>query len=511
MKKLGFMAAILMLVSAVARGETLAVWENDNLTTSTNSTPVDATAADMAAGDLKAGPGFAVPASAWDNALDVYISDVTTITNLAEAIGHNRYYSFTTAPSAGKQANYTNIAVRVTLNDSNNAGASVRVVLMSSATGFQDGDEIGSFVASTPAGEITDNGLINLDVSDVAALQGNPSEVEFRLYVVLVSGSYSRVALGHIFFEDGAADVQVEGTTEDATSLPVVTLAMWDNDNVTEQGARSNAVNTVAEGISASDLALSARWFNDLAPWPNSIWALCSDLPNVTNLASAIVEDRYFNLFVKPEPGKQADYTKVAVRISMNSAGNAGTSATFVLMSSVTGFNPGDEIGSFVAVHNPSDGAATDNGLLEMDISSVAALQNVTGEVEFRVYLVLNDGNSNRWGIGHIFYEDAQDDVLVEGRIEDADYVPATILGLTPVSDGVMKMVIDAPGPAIFYYPKATTNLRTVPWAGVAHSDNPEGPFDTITNLSVSAEEGGNRVIYVESTEATKFFGIGSE
>ena len=515
-------AATAWASAIVGQAETLALWDNDNLLAPARSNAVNAVAADVSAGYLELGTGLAAPGigndgTPWDNALDAFIYN--GVTSLATAIASGHYYGFSVTPNPGKQVDYGSIFTRITLNDAGDGvGSSVRVVLMSSATGFADGDEIGSFtVTHAPGQGATDVTIVtnSFDVSGIAALQNQPSSIEFRLYIVPTGGSYSRIAVGRIFSEDGSGDLSVEGTIEDATTLPVIPLAMWDNDNVTERGARSNAVNTVAEGISAGDLALSSRWFNDLAPWPNSIWALCSDLPAVTNLAESIASNRYFSVSMKPEPGKQVDYTRVSVRITLNAgwSGDGETAVKFYLMSSATGFNPGDEIGSFTATRNNAtdDGSATDNGLIGMDISGVPALRNTTGEVEFRVYVVLTDGDSNRWGIGHIFYEDAQDDVLVEGRVEDVPYVPATILGLTPVSDGVMKMVIDAPGPAIFYYPKATTNLRTVPWAGVAHSDNPEGPFDTVTNLSVSAVEGGNRVIYLESTEATKFFGIGEE
>lgn len=524
MKKttIGLIAAAALVSATAVQAATLALWDNDNLLGPTRSNAVNTVAADVSAGYLELGVGLAAPGigndgTPWDNALDAFVYN--GVTSLASAIAAGHYFGFSVTPDAGKQIDYSNILARVTLNDAGDgAGSSVQVVLMSSATGFADGDEIGSFTVVHAPGQgatdvtVTTNGF---DVSGVASLQNQPSTIEFRLYIVPAGGSYSRVAVGHIFStEADPDDIRVDGAVEDATTLPVIPLAMWDNDNVTARGARSNAVHTVAAGISASDLALSYRWFNDLSPWPNSIWALCSDLPAVTNLSESIASNRYFSVFMEPAPGKQADYTRFSVRITLNAgwAGDGDTAVKFYLMSSATGFNPGDEIGSFTATRNNAadGGSATDNGLIGMDISTVSALQNITDEVEFRIYVVLTDGDSNRWGIGHIFYADAQDDVLVEGRIEDAPFFPATIVGWDSVSGSVMKMEISAPSAAMLYYPKATTSLNTVPWAGVPHSDDGVNPF-VVTNLTYSTTEGSNKVIYVETTDTAKFFGIGGE
>jgi len=84
---------------------------------------------------------------------------------------------------------------------------------------------------------------------------------------------------------------------------------------------------------------------------------------------------------------------------------------------------------------------------------------------------------------------------------------PATIISLTPVSSTVLKMVVDAPGSAAQYAPKATTDLISVAPSAVAHSDNMAGPF-TIANLGISASEGTNKVIYVEADAANKFYSI---
>ena len=508
MRKFGLVIITALIAAATSQAATLALWENDNILTPVRSNAVDTVDADVSAGHLELGPTVALPAEQWENSLNAYAWDGAS--NLTTAVSSGQYFSFSVTPGAGKQVDYAEIFARVSLSDKNDDGASVQVVLMSSSTGFTVGDELGSFVASTLPGEVTIT-TNNYDVSGIAALQDNPSEVVFRLYYFTSSGNAGRLAFGHTFWLDSLADVSVDGVVEEATTLPVVALAAWNNDDLAGTET-NNAVYTEATGISAGDLAQSYRWFNELAPWPRSLWALCSDLPEVTNLVTAITEDRYYSFTVTPDAQKVVDYKNVAARITLNSAGNVGTSVTLVLMSSITGFTDGDEIGSFVAVHDIADENATDNGLIGMDISGVAALQDITAEVEFRLYVILNDTTSNRLGFGHIFGPaDDADDVLVQGTIDDIpvpDTLPADIISLTHFSSTVMKMVVDAPSAADSYYPVSKTDLVTGgTWTEVAHSDDGSHPF-MVTNLSYSTAEGTNEVIYVQSTDVQKFFEI---
>lgn len=44
-------------------------------------------------------------------------------------------------------------------------------------------------------------------------------------------------------------------------------------------------------------------------------------------------------------------------------------------------------------------------------------------------------------------------------------------------------------------------------WAYVPHSDDGVSPY-VVTNLSHSTPEGENRVIYVEASDAKKFYGL---
>ena len=511
MKKFGIMIAMVMVAASAVQAQ-LAIWENDNLITATNSTPVDFIATDMSAGVLKTGPGFAVPGfngvggESWDNALDVYLSDNTNVTTLATAIAKNRYYSFTTTPIFGKQADYTNVAARVTLNDTG-TGASVRIVLMSSLTGFADGDEIGSFVASTPAGDITDNGLINMDISGVAELQDQPSEVEFRLYVVLNGGSYSRVALGHIFFADAAADVQVDGTTEDATSLPVVTLAQWDLDGLAANSS-SAAVDLVHSNISSTALVAQPGGFETSIGWSHALGGLAD-----WHLGGSLVwtldnkPNNYFTITLTPDAGTKVGYDRLFTRFSVNT-GSGTANVTFHLLSDQTGFTTNNVLGTFNVSNNVPDYAPT-GYTYEFDLSEVVELQNLTEPTEFRIYATATSGN--RMAIGKAFGADGgADDLRVYGSIEALPYTPATIVSWSSVSASVMKLVIDAPADPAFYYPKGNTDLMSGTWAGVAHSDSAAGPF-VVTNLTYSTAEGDNEVIYVETPDAMKFFGVGEE
>ena len=83
---------------------------------------------------------------------------------------------------------------------------------------------------------------------------------------------------------------------------------------------------------------------------------------------------------------------------------------------------------------------------------------------------------------------------------------PSTILSLSSFSGDVFKMVVDCPTPATSY-PKVKADLVSGSWGDVGHSTNSVGPFSTNNLGSVS----GTNTIYLESSDATAFFGIGEE
>lgn len=89
---------------------------------------------------------------------------------------------------------------------------------------------------------------------------------------------------------------------------------------------------------------------------------------------------------------------------------------------------------------------------------------------------------------------------------------PSTIIEWSSFSSNVMKMVVDAPGRTKDYYPKAASDLLAGGWEGVPHSDDGIHSF-VVTNLDYSTVDasGTNEVIYVQSSDAKKFFRIGGE
>ncbi len=143
-------------------------------------------------------------------------------------------------------------------------------------------------------------------------------------------------------------------------------------------------------------------------------------------------------------------------------------------------------------------GITTDgqNLLVETGMAEVYA-----GTVVFAIYNNL---------IGFTGDDQAIDDVTF--RQEEIISDPSTILGIS-ATNGVMRMVIDAPGFGHAYWPKAKTDLVVGSWVGVPHSLDGAPPW-YITNLSYVAEydaSGTNEVIYLQASDAVKFFGIGDE
>ena len=401
---------ILAAMATTVHAETLALWELDDLAGSSSNAAVDTTHPNISSTDLATGDGIDT-AIDWPYTLGGY-ADWHLGSSLQYAINTgDDYFTTTLTADAGKMVSYSNLFARFAVNAGDD-GAYLTFHLLSDQAGFTTNDVLGSFtVEDTRTADwssiIHTN---NFDLSTVSELQGVQGAAEFRIYVTATNGN--RMAIGHDSFLNNTDDFRFDGIVEAAASP----LASWDNDNLSGT-ERSNAVHFVESGMTASDLALSHRWFNDLPPWTNSIWALISDLPGVTNLASAITENRYFGFFMEPETGMQANYAKVSVRITLNNYFEEGTTVEFVLMSSATGFADGDEIGSFLS--STSAGEVTDNGLIGIDINAVEALQNVTDEVEFRLYVVLDGGSYSRMGIGHIFREDGADDVRVDGVVAE--------------------------------------------------------------------------------------------
>lgn len=97
----------------------------------------------------------------------------------------------------------------------------------------------------------------------------------------------------------------------------------------------------------------------------------------------------------------------------------------------------------------------------------------------------------------------------VVDNVSISTVVPSTILNVTAVPSGNIKMVVNAPGAANFYSPMATTSLVEGTWVDVLHSDAAEGSY-YFTNLNHSTPDatGTNEVIYLQADAPAKFFKI---
>lgn len=177
-------------------------------------------------------------------------------------------------------------------------------------------------------------------------------------------------------------------------------------------------------------------------------------------------------------------------------------------MLTVAGLNAGANDGT--AILNLNGGQVINNGGFVQNTNAVFNFDG--GELVFTLpAFTLEDVN---WAIdnggGTWNFAEARSVVEVGGNIIISSVTAAapTIISLTAVSNGVMKMVVDAQSTGNNYYPIADNDLTVASWTTVEHSDNPTTGF-AVTNLDYSTTSGTNKVIYVQSTEAQKFFKIG--
>ncbi|MCF7817530.1 MAG: autotransporter adhesin family protein [Kiritimatiellales bacterium] len=110
------------------------------------------------------------------------------------------------------------------------------------------------------------------------------------------------------------------------------------------------------------------------------------------------------------------------------------------------------------------------------------------------------------YGSATLEYDDANG--IINLVVASGAITPATIVGWSTFSTNVMRMVVDAPDAANYYYPKSKPDLMSGTWSNVAHSVDGSDPF-IVTNLAYSTAEGTNEVIYVHTDDAKGFFGIG--
>ena len=83
----------------------------------------------------------------------------------------------------------------------------------------------------------------------------------------------------------------------------------------------------------------------------------------------------------------------------------------------------------------------------------------------------------------------------------------SSIISIGPAGANSLKLNIFADGSLEDFRLVGTTNLTEDSWSYVAHSDTVDSGF-AISNLSYSASEGTNAVIYVDASAAAGFYGI---
>ena len=146
-------------------------------------------------------------------------------------------------------------------------------------------------------------------------------------------------------------------------------------------------------------------------------------------------------------------------------------------------------VASSTAIDVPDSGGTTWN---QYSYSFTADVADSGKQIGINVY-----GRTHTW----------VDDVTVTHTISDPE-----ILGITPVGGDVYEIEL-ACSPAIraTTYPlKKTDLIYGGSWASLAHATNSAGPFTTINSVDYSDTSGeGNPVIYVKSTDAEAFFGLG--
>jgi hypothetical protein len=195
------------------------------------------------------------------------------------------------------------------------------------------------------------------------------------------------------------------------------TLASWDFR--TRGGQASVATTTALSGVSTTAPSLVAS----LGPGLTAINYLGNGLTGsnqtATSLAAAITGNDYISFTVTPTSGRTLSVSSVKLRpVSQNRA------RSFTLMSSVRGFTAGNEISTFTA--SASDGAP-------LTTINITGHTNLTGAVEFRLYVY---GFTDQWesaGIGNRSASLSEADLIVEGSLSSST-VAVTGVSVSPTS-----------------------------------------------------------------------------
>ena len=218
-------------------------------------------------------------------------------------------------------------------------------------------------------------------------------------------------------------------------------------------------------------------------------WDVNEDVPVLTQTLSGLEAGETYEVYVNYVRfgfgGADPDGNRGGIRGSLDGS-------TFTLFNGATG-----TVGT-VGFSEPTDFTNSDRTGLRGYLGTAVA----SGSGEIQVYV---DDDGLDGGVEERVWFDGASYLKIA-----VDTVPATILSITPVGGDVMKIVVDAPSSGQKYLPQATSNLVIGDWARVAHSVDGSAPWH-VTNLTyvTEFESGTNEVIYVQASDAMKFFGLG--
>ncbi len=209
MKRLITTMAIALVAATAVRADVLALWENDDLTTTNLTATADTVHADLSSSTMDQLIGSA---DGWNDTLGA-IQNAAGVNSLATAITAGDYFTFTITPNAGKVVSYSDAFLRYSVG-ANVRPATTVFTLMSSLTGFTSADAIGTVSASLPV-DASVVGTGTFDLTGASALQSVAAgtAVEFRLYAHNTdANAMTRVSIGHLFATNGTDDFVLNGT-----------------------------------------------------------------------------------------------------------------------------------------------------------------------------------------------------------------------------------------------------------------------------------------------------------
>ncbi|HEX8530838.1 MAG TPA: PA14 domain-containing protein, partial [Cytophagales bacterium] len=258
---------------------------------------------------------------------------------------------------------------------------------------------------------------------------------------------------------------------------PTGTLASWD---FTAKGGQSSvATTTAAAGVSTTAPSLVASLGSGLRAVDYFVNGFAAGNQTATSLADAIAGNDYISFTVAPAAGKTISISAVKIRpFSQNRA------RTFVLMSSVGGFAAGSELATFVVSETFNTALTT---------VSTAGHSNLTGAVEFRLYLYGYTDQYEGAGMGNRAPALAEADLIVEGSVGTPAAVAVTGVSVSPASASVP--VGDTRQLAATVSPANATN-QNVSWS----SSNPSVATVNAAGL-VTAVASGSATITVTTQD----------